>query len=190
MEKEIKIAQTSFPRSGSTILCNVLYGLFSPSLPVIFSSRPNRNRLIYKSHMPKDRLNLSVLDNEEYDIFMIMSERDRKYPDEFRSHEKVLIFPYEDLVAKDQYCPHSEHSLEWVVSNIYEKSISFLPSCLFTRKSEMIKNALRRINDMNKLHEEIKDKPFTFRDEFYHLHGSHRGMYHFILDSVSNQTKL
>ena len=32
-----------------------------------------------------------------------------------------------------------------------------------------------RIVAMNSLYEKIKDKPFTYYEEFYNLHGSHRG---------------
>lgn len=35
-------------------------------------------------------------------------------------------------------------------------------------------NIITRINNMNKLYEEIKIKPFSYCDEFYGIHGHHR----------------
>jgi len=186
MSNKIKIIQASFPCSGSTILCNVLYGFFCPlmpivfrpadSVPLIFPEDSQNSRFIYKSHIYKDTsLGLKLLDSDKHNIFLIMSERDKKYPKELRNHTKVLIFPFEDLAARDSYYPDSPHSLEWVISNIYEKLTEFLPPQLFCNESEMIESALKRVTSMNKVCEDIKDKPFSYFDKFYHVHGSHRG---------------
>ena len=40
------------------------------------------------------------------------------------------------------------------------------------------KNMEQRIINMNKLYEEIKDKPFSYEDKFYGIHGSHRNIFH------------
>jgi len=179
MQKEIKIAQVSFPQTGSTILCNVLYGFFCPALPITFRDADldlPKDKLVYKSLIySNSTIGLNLLNNDIYNIFIIMSEREKKYPEKLQKHPKVLIFPFQDLIAKDLYNPNSQRSLEWVILNIYEKSTNFLPPELFTNKDKMIKNATERVAGMNRLYEEIKDKPFKYYDKFYHIHGSHRG---------------
>ena len=44
-----------------------------------------------------------------------------------------------------------------------------------TNEEIILNNTIKRIEAMNKICEEAKDKPFEYCDEFYHIHGHHRG---------------
>ncbi|MFC1670636.1 hypothetical protein ACFL20_09595 [Spirochaetota bacterium] len=104
-----------------------------------------------------------------YNLFFICSERDEKYDLKYYNYDNVLIINYSDLLETDN------NSLENIINNIYAKLYDFLPKIFFPDiKEKAIKNAIERIQKMNQLYETIKDKPFSYVNTFYHLHGSHR----------------
>ncbi len=103
------------------------------------------------------------------ELFFVMSERQnigKKVDDKFRKYKNVLIFPYTDLLETDIY------GVENIVKTVYTKLSSFLPG---ETVSEMkMDRAVKRIKDMNALYKTIKDKPFSYYNKYYHIHGSHR----------------
>lgn len=164
------------PRTGSTLLVNIIHGFFAPDEPVSFG--PLRDLYskvtILKSHKP------SILSEKRFphDVFIIIAERpeiDQVIPEEFDKSKKlknVLCLDYEtDLLYKSKYGGDNNKSFVDVIKNIAQKIES---SFSISISNSQIDNAISRISKMNKRYEEIKNLPFAKYDEFYHLHGSHR----------------
>ena len=175
MEKTI-IIQCSPPHTGSTVLVNILYGLIHYNNPVIyinFNNKPgygiinnllkNDNICIIKTHICNiDRL-INHLNN--YNLYFICSERDEKIINKkYLSYNNVLVLNYNELLEANS------NSVRNIVENVSSKLISFLPSHINLDNEK----AIQRINDMNNTYNLIKDKPFSYVNKFYHLHGSHR----------------
>jgi len=98
-------------------------------------------------------------------LYFVCSERGDKVIDEKYHHYKnVLIFNYDELLETETY------SVEDIVTNAYNKLIGVLPGDIELNKQD----AVERIQKMNLVYEEIKNKPFSYADDFYQLHGSHR----------------
>ena len=166
------IIQTSGTRTGTTILVNMLYGFIIKNEPVRFllsvDNIPryllNYNTNIFKFH------NLDIDEfiekhSDKYNLYFVCSERGDNVVDEKYHHYKnVLIFNYDELLETETY------SVEDIVNNTYNKLRSFLPDDIELNKQD----AVERIQKMNTLYEEIKDKPFSYADDFFQLHGSHR----------------
>jgi hypothetical protein len=168
--RKIKIFQTSPPHTGSTVLVNYIYGLFCPKESVNDKTKPNF--WIKKSH----DLNLDKImqENAEFECYFIMSERnDAKVHNlikqKYRKYSNVLIFKYDEI--KDTT---NDILLPKITNNVFNKIKHFLPDELITHDDICKKNMQKRIKDMNKKYEEIKDKPFSYFDTFYHIHGSHK----------------
>jgi len=170
--KEVRIVQASGELTGSTLLANLVLGFVSPKeklqrVPRISSS------LVTKMHDIK--VDEIMRENSKYDLFFIMSERcDNKVksliPDKYRDYNNVLIVGYDDINETD------ELPLEDIISDMFVRFKKFLPKELIPQKSdvEIEKDMTKRIRDMNARYQEIKDKPFSFSDDFYGIHGHHR----------------
>lgn len=166
----MKIIQTSYTHTGSTVLVNILYGLFEPNSPVICGKFKNllmnlksKKYLLMKTH----ELNIrNWVDNPEF--FFICSERDTKYPDYFYCSKNILVIKYGDLLET------KDLTIETIVSRFLDRLQSFLPGHLFTDINAMKNSAIDRLKKMNSKYEEIKDKDFSYTDNFFHIHGSHR----------------
>jgi hypothetical protein len=165
------IIQTSPPGTTSTVLINALYGMI-PELTnkkIIGDWLDNFNLLFddliaVKSH----NINIDELIERYQDIhklYFICSERPEKnyYMDpKYKSYENVRIFSFNELNESET------NSVRNIVENIHNKIKDML-------NIEMnIETGIKRIEDMNKVYQEIKDKPFNYTDDFYELHGSHR----------------
>ena len=96
-----------------------------------------------------------------------MSERKDKNKlvnPKYKNYANVLIFQFEDLiVTKDQ-------TMNNIIDNVYTKLNKLL--CYSINMNN--KTALKRIINMNNTYNQISDKPFSYIDTFYHIHGSHR----------------
>ena len=166
MTKPIKIIQASPPQTASTVLCNILYGLIEP-LNVNVST--DFNSKIVKTH----ETNIQTLMNkysDKYDLYFVCSERNddkccKLICDIYRTYENVIIFNFNEL--NDHF---DKNNTEKIVQNAYKRLKTFLPSNL----SLNVENAEKRIKNMNKICEDIKNKPFKFYNKQYHIHGSHR----------------
>jgi len=180
--KKNKIIQLSFPGTGSTVLINIIHGLLCPDKAVTIGVKGfPHNRDIIKTHIyshcdPNEQSGRFGIDrwqdkfSNSYNLYFICSERkglknsallDKKY----HTYNNVLIIPYEKLLETSSY------TVEDIVSFVAKKIKAFLP-----RTYEMKEQfAIDRIKKMNKTYEKIKDKPFSYCDKFFHIHGSHRG---------------
>ena len=58
------------------------------------------------------------------------------------------------------------------IDNIYNRISHLFSNHGFIKFNK--KTALNRIINMNKKYEEIKNKPFSYVDPFFEIHGSHR----------------
>jgi hypothetical protein len=168
------IIQTSLPRTGSTILINMLHGFIMKNERVhhvahfyniskrIYNNDNNIN--IFKLHEPNIDEFIEMF-SDKYNLYFVCSERGDKVMDKkYHDYKNVLIFNYHELLETDTY------SIEDIVSNAYHKLCNFLPSDIVLNKTD----AVERIQKMNILYEEIRDKPFSYVDDFFELHGSHR----------------
>jgi hypothetical protein len=174
---DIKIIQTSLQHTGSTVLTNLLFGAFESKSKVNFlhikkySHNIVKNKLIYKSHV----LDINKILNFPYNIYIIMSsrkEKDLDYDISYYKNPKILIIDYEKLNETPEY------TLKDIVDYTFMKFKNFLPKELFKLSDKEIKkNMYNRISRMNKVYKKIRDKPFSYVDTFYSLHGSHRNRY-------------
>jgi hypothetical protein len=175
MEKTI-IIQCSPAHTGSTVLVNILQGLIHHNKPVTyinFNNKPgygiindllkDNNICVIKTHICNiDRLKAHL---KNYNLYCICSERGDKIIDKkFLSYNNVLVVKYNELLETTTY------SIKDIVEHISSKLMGFLTSEINLDKEK----AIQRIKDMNNTYISIKDKPFSYVDKFYHLHGSHR----------------
>jgi hypothetical protein len=165
-----KIIQSSPPHTGSTVLVNLLYGFLLPNEPVKFN---DFSGLITKTHDTK----ISHLEKNysKYKLFFVTSERydykvKKKINHIYKNKKNVLIINYNEINETDN------NSLDNIIEKIFHKFKNFLPKELIPNKEDKhIKNNMKkRIVDMNNLYKKIKNKPFSYYDNFYHIHGSHR----------------
>jgi hypothetical protein len=162
------IVQASFPRSASTLLVNILYGLIVglEDQAVIWNDFRNyygpaitASVTVFKTH----ETNLADLDfllSKKYNTFFVCSERGRTFDDRSRSLSNVAVLDYNDLnnVPVPEVCER----VHAVVSDMVPAMPLSIPNCI------------GRVEAMNRRSEEIADLPFSFVDPFYQLHGHHR----------------
>lgn len=166
--KFLKIIQCSPVCTGSTLLVNILYGLISHNQEICvrdINIEINNKYKIIKTH----ELNIDKWIekyNNYFNLLFICSERDNNIIDiKYKSYNNVIIFNYTELLET------TENSLENIIDNIINKIKNKID--IYLDKN----NALNRIIGMNKTYELIKDKPFDYIDDFYQIHGSHKGRY-------------
>lgn len=164
-----KIIQASKTRTASTVLINLIHGYLAPHDGVHYPTEQCiHNHLISKTH------NINVPDLERkfsnYKLLFIMSDRHNQLGSNYKNKENILIIKFSELNEKDNY------SLDDIINNTYEKLNNFLPNDLKSKldSTESKTNMKNRINNMNNLYEKIKNKPFSYFDKFYHIHGKHR----------------
>lgn len=173
---DTRIIQASPPGTGSTVALNLLHGLLCPTSPICIGplshncSPQGSNRLdkfISKSH---------CIDYDKWEdafgsihrLYFLTTERDEEVPLNDRSN--ILIVPYKKILETKDY------NLKDIVNYFYLACKDFLPQKNFTKNElEAKKDMYKRIDDMNKLYEEIKDKEFKYFDSFFGIHGGHRG---------------
>jgi hypothetical protein len=164
-----KIIQASKTRTASTVLINLIHGYMAPNEGVNYPSEQClHNHLISKTH------NINVADLEKkfsnYKLLFIMSDRDNQLGNYYKNKKNILIIKFSELNEKDNY------TLDDIINNTYEKLHNFLPEELKSTldSNETKANMKNRISNMNNLYEQIKNKPFSYFDKFYHIHGKHR----------------
>jgi hypothetical protein len=170
MQKDIIIFQTGFKRTGTTFLVNLLYGFIAPDEPMhgFFNIEdpiePFSKCSIFKSHV----LNIEDIINKyskKYQLYFIISERDEKIDEKYKKLHNVLVFDYYKELLETE-----DNSIQNIVDNAYEKLSLFLPNEIYLSRE----SAINRINNMNSVYEDIKDYDFSYVDDFFALHGSHR----------------
>lgn len=166
MTKPYKIVCCSPTGTASTVLSNIVHGLIDAERPVDFgngASDPSKE--IVQTH--EVDIDKWINDfSDEYDLYFIVSERPKKnktIQSKYYDYPQVKIFQFDQIST-------NTNSVEQVVALVYNTLIDFLPEYIKLSK----RAAIKRIKQMNKRYEEIKDKPFAFVDSFYHIHGSHK----------------
>lgn len=163
LKEKIRIIQTSPQHTGSTLLTNILFGLITPNMRVPKLKDINfllETEILFKSH----RLNINYFKKEypDYKFFFVCSERDElKINSKYYDYENVLVINYEDLIRG---------SVEEIVYRVAEKFENFFPYKINLKR----RKAVERVKKMEERYQEIKDLPFTFIDDFYQIHGSHK----------------
>ena len=185
-KKKIMIVQSSPIGTGSTVLVNILNGLICSERCVYFDYgffdllekkhiNLNNFKIFERDFLVNDiniikthNLNLDVISktfSKKYHVYFVCSERDKlKIDSKYYQQQNVVVFNYDDLLETDK------NTVENIINYVTSKLYQVLPKTIELNE----KNAAIRIKNMNSLYEFIKDKPFTFVNRFYHLHGSHR----------------
>ena len=149
-----KIIQSSYGGTGSTLLINLIYGFLEPQKPVKFRGYPDvKDNKIIKFHEPNfDKL---IKNLKNYKIFIIASERNKKYEEKYYNRNNILIIKYCEILETEK------NSLENICNNMYEKLSLFLPKelQLNTTKQEILNNMINRIKKMNETVEIYKSCP-------------------------------
>ena len=177
------IIQSSPPRTGSTLLINIIYGMYCPDLHVTYVSSYNKlallntpekeKKFIFKTHCT-DLQRIMSTDNARKFLFICSSRPSlgiRKTIDQqYLSYNNVLNIRYKDIAEKTQ------PDIDKVIHHVYYKIKNFIGDkiTLPGTDSENIHKIHERIDGMNKRYEELKNKPFNVRCPFYHIHGSHK----------------
>lgn len=167
------IIQTSPCHTASTFLVNSIYGL----IPELFNKKiigiwdDNfetyfENIIVVKCHNI-DIDELIEKYNKQYKLLFICSERQEMnyiINEKYKKYNNVIMFDFNELNET------KDNSLTQIVDNIYYKVNN-----LFNKSIELDKTkCIERIQLMNARYEEIKNKPFTYIDDFFEIHGSHR----------------
>ncbi len=166
------IIQTSPYHTASTLLINAIYGLipelFDKKIIGIWDNNFEKyfkNIIVIKNH----NTNIDELINkynEKYKLVFICSERQEKnylIDQKYKTYDNVVIFDFNELNET------SNNTIKQIVDNIYNKVQKVLSDIeLDTAK------CIERIKLMNIRYDEIKDKPFSYIDDFFEIHGSHR----------------
>lgn len=164
----MKFVICTFARTGSTLLSNIIAGLFSPQKPIGFIDKnPNSISIkdftdstfdVIKSHYVEPLAPEQGVNN----VYFVTSHRDgfsriNKYP------EHWLVFNYQDfLIDKDPNL-----AIHFVADKLKLKfglvfSESHFASCR------------NRLLLMSQKVKELENKPFEVYDDFFHIHGGHR----------------
>jgi hypothetical protein len=170
--KKTFIIQTSPQHTGSTFLVNALYGLINElkDKKIIGEWTPNyetyfNNVILIKSHTTDIDWWIKNY-NEKYNLFFICSERKDKnlfIDNKYKYYDNVVVFDFNELNETET------NSIQKIIENIYGKIINHLLNIELN-----LENSINRIISMNKRYEEIKQEPFSYVDDFYEIHGSHR----------------
>jgi len=170
----IKIIQSSHPRTGSTLLLNLIHGFISPLEKYHWNTESLIEKfLITKTH----NINITEFEDKypQYKLFFIMSERDdgkvkRKVPDEYKKKSNVLVIDYNKLLETN------DNTINNIVDYMFNELNKFIPKELKPNKSDdSIKDDMKkRMNKVNEAVELMKNKPFSECDPLTGIHGSHR----------------
>ncbi len=163
------IVQSSFPRSASTLLVNVLYGLIVglQDMPVLWNDFRHYYGpaitgpiTVFKTH-ETNLADLNYLLGKKYNTFFVCSER---APNHFLEDLKVL-----SNVAVLDYTDLNNVPVPEVCERLHAVITDMIPYLDLS-----ISNCIARVEAMNRRYLEIADLPFSYVDPFYQLHGSHR----------------
>jgi hypothetical protein len=169
---KLLIIQTSPYHTASTILINAIYGLipelFDKKIIGIWDNNFEKyfeNIIVIKNH----NINIDELINkynQKYKLVFICSERlEKNYlmDQKYKTYDNVVIFDFNELNET------SNNTLIQIIDNIYNKVQNVLSDIeLDTTK------CIERIKLMNIRYDEIKNEPFSYVDNFFQIHGSHR----------------
>lgn len=164
----MKIIQVSPPHTGSTVLANLVVEFFEKNSPVFFTEDffIPEDRIVVKSH--NVNLDLWVEKFPEESLYFIISVRDgddyMQIEQKYQNWPNVLIFNYNEILATNSL------TTKCISENVHKKITNFID---FPGSSS--KDLQNRFDNMNECYEKIKNKPFSYIDKYYNLHGSHKG---------------
>jgi len=167
------IIQTSPYHTASTFLVNSIYGL----IPELFNKKIigiwNNNFETYFQNIIVIKCHNTNIDeliekySKQYELFFICSERQEMnyiIDEKYKNYNNVITFDFNELNETE------DNTLNEIVDNIHYKINNLLNNLYELDKTK----CLERIKLMNNRYEEIKNKPFTYVDNFFEIHGSHR----------------
>lgn len=160
-----RVIQASPEHTGSTVLANALTEIFDKGNAVFADdvSISNEN-IVTKTH----NIDLKYWKEKysKFDLYFFGSHRKdhRMISDKYTCWENVVIFDYEELLETNNY------SVLDICDNIYKKVSNLIKGIHISSVEDMA----NRINNMNEVYKKIKEKPFSYYDKYYHIHGSHR----------------
>jgi hypothetical protein len=173
---KLLIIQTSPTHTASTFIVNAIYGI----IPELFDKKivgtwdnnfeknfenDFKNIIAFKCH----NTNIDELINKynkKYKVVFICSERQQKnylIDPKYKTYNNVVVFDFDELNET------IDNTLIQIVNNIYNKIKNVLPNVTLDKTK-----CIERIKLMNIRYEEIKNKPFSYVDDFFEIHGSHR----------------
>lgn len=170
--------QVSSGRTGSTVLNNIIFGFISPESKlhsyIITNVLPDKiTSSLYITH--NTNIDYWINKYKNYNLIFICTERNEKgfkYPikpidEKYKNYNNTIYFDFKELNET------SDYSVEDIVNVVYNKLNYFLLNKEIDIK--LNKNeGLKRLKEMNKFYLTIKNKPFSYYDKFYSIHGSHR----------------
>ena len=161
---KILIIQSSFMYTGSSLLVNILYGLI-PSLHhrYISSEQVKNNQFI--EIIKTNNTNIDEYINKykylyKYIYFVCSEKNERKFNPKYKNYNNVLIFNLDQLNETE------EQPLEDIINNVHDKLLEMVQINLNKQL------CINRINNMKLFYETIKERPFSYIEPFYHIHGS------------------
>ena len=171
-QKPYLIIQTSPMHTASTLLINVLYGLIDElkDKPIYHCGTPRpysqtKFTVIKSHHTNIDQLIRYY--KKDYNLFFVCSQRPEKnlfIDPKYKTYSNVIVFDFDELNET------TVKSLASIVKNISDRVSQKNEWSLYFNNT----NAVERIKNMNKRYQEIKNKPFSYEDPFFGIHGSHR----------------
>jgi hypothetical protein len=175
---KVLIIQTSPFHTASTFLINAIYGM----IPELSSKRIigtwNTNFQDYfegdiiclKCH--NTNLNeLTKIYKKNYTLLYVCSERQElnlKIEEKYKKYANTIVFEFNELNET------ITNPLTAIVDNIHDKMRKLLNDLAMLNVALNKDTCIERLNKMNARYEEIKNEPFSYIDDFYEIHGSHR----------------
>jgi hypothetical protein len=167
-----KVVQTSLPRTGSTLLSNILAACLDNNKPIfashdslsasILTKTHNTDLLFWKSKYPSIDLYFAITQRSGFGNIL----EDYNNANYIRSYSKSKIIEFD----YDKLCISSIRSTEDIALycvDVLQKYFSFVDK-------QSIPGVINRVNLMNAKVLELRDMPFAYYNEFFHVHGGHR----------------
>ena len=137
------------------------------------SMKPNELSLLHITH--QTNIDYWIENNKDLDLYFICTERNEpgfKYPtppidEKYKNYKNTLYFDFKELNEREDY------TVENIVNDVCNKLSNFLKEQNINVELNK-KKGLERLKNMNKFYLTIKDKPFSYYDQFYGIHGKHR----------------
>jgi len=169
--RQLRIVQSSYPGTGSTIVANLIHGILAPDEPIHWNTaRLIDDCLITKTH--ETDLDALIARYPNFDLYFIDTGREgyEKFDKKYRQYERVLFIDYNEILETNT------NTIKKIVEQFHEKLRSFLPPDTYPPVSEreVRASAVARIEKMNAVVAKLSDMPFSECDPFFHIHGSHR----------------
>lgn len=175
----MRIIQASYPHTGSTLLLNMIHGFICPDEGIHWHTEKIDEdtglALIHLHTVTKTHeVNFDQLTKaygDQYDLYFLVTERQQRYHPKYYSRKNVVIFKYDEIVET------KEASIEQVTRHVYSRLANVLPRSVFSSMDAeaTIERGIQRVKDMNTICDQIHDKPFSYYDPFFGIHGHHRG---------------